>query len=349
MKDLLIKYRSNIVFCTLTLLSVATFMACLFIGSVEIPAEEVLNALSGKATTKASWSYIILQSRLPMAVTASLAGAALAVAGLLLQTTFQNPLAGPSILGVSTGASMGVAMITLSAGGLMQALFGSFMGEFITNILGALLGAGLIIVLLIGFSSFVKNTMMLLIIGILISHLSSSAISLLNFFSSAEEVKTFVVWGLGSYSAVTLRQLPLFAIMTIAVLLLSFTQTKPLNALLLGERYAKNMGYNMRNLRNSLLMISGFLTAIVTAYCGPIGFLGLIVPHVARLMLNSSNHVVLLPATILAGTFISLACTLLSVLPSSIGVIPINAITPIIGVPIILYLILNRKRINYFN
>ena len=157
------------------------------------------------------------------------------------------------------------------------------------------------------------------------------------------------MWGLGSYSAVTLHQLPLFAITTIAVLLLSFTQTKPLNALLLGERYAKNMGYNMRNLRNSLLMISGFLTAIVTAYCGPIGFLGLIVPHVARLMLNSSNHVVLLPATILAGTFISLACTLLSVLPSSIGVIPINAITPIIGVPIILYLILNRKRINYFN
>lgn len=349
MMNWLIKYRNNIVFASLAVFSISTFLACLFIGSVDIPAEEVLNALLGRATTKASWSYIILQSRIPMAVTASLAGAALAVSGLLLQTTFQNPLAGPSILGVSTGASMGVAMLTLGAGGLMNGLFGNYMGEFITNILGAMLGAGLIIVLLIGFSSFIKNTLMLLIIGILISHLSSSAISLLNFFSSAEEVKTFVVWGLGSYSAVTLKQLPLFAMATIIMLLLSFTQTKPLNALLLGERYAKNMGYNMRNLRNILLIISGFLTAIVTAYCGPIGFIGLIVPHVARLMLNSSNHVVLLPATILAGIFISLACTLLSVLPSTIGVIPINAITPIIGVPIIIYLILNKKRINYFN
>ena len=349
MITVLSRHRSAIVFSTLTVMSIIVGLACIFIGSVDIPFDEVVNSLIGKGTQKPTWDYIIHESRIPLTITAALAGAALAISGLLMQTTFQNPLAGPSILGVSTGASMGVAILTLGAGGLLQGIFGNHIGEYVTNIVGALLGAGIIIAILIGFSSVIRNTLMLLIIGILISYLSSSTISLLNFFSSAEEVKSYVVWGLGSYSGVTTQQLPLFALSTIIALLWSLTLSKPLNALLLGERYVQNMGYNIRNLRNSLLTISGVLTAIVTAFCGPIGFLGLIAPHVARLMLNSSNHVILIPATILCGAFISLLCTLLSVLPSSIGVIPINAITPIIGVPIILYVILNRKRINYFN
>lgn len=349
MKHFITLHRNKIVFTSLTILTVITFIGCILIGSVEIPTTEVINALIGKPTLKPTWQYIVLESRLPMAITAILSGAGLALSGLLLQTTFQNPLADPSILGVSTGASVGVAIITLSAGGLLQDIFGTATGLFIGNVLGAIIGAAFIITILIVFSSFVRNTLMLLIIGILISYLSSSSISLLNFFSSAEEVKNFVVWGLGSYSGVTSTQIPLFTISVTLLITLSFTLIKPLNALLLGERYAQNMGYNMRTLRNSLLITSGLLTAIVTAFCGPIGFIGLIVPHIARLMLNSSNHVTLLPATILAGMFISLLCTLLSVLPTSLGVIPINAITPVIGVPIIIYIILNRKRINYFN
>lgn len=343
------KYRSGIMFAVMGILTIISFLCCLFVGSVDIPVSETLNALLGNATSKPTWGYIILESRLPMAITAVIAGAALSVSGLLLQTTFQNPLAGPSILGVSTGASMGVAVITLGAGGIIEMLFGQQAGFYISNILGAIIGAGLIICTLLAFSSIVKDVFMLLIVGILISHLSSSMISLLNFFSSAEEVKSFVVWGLGSFAGVTSSNLPIYSIISIILLVYCFTLVKPLNALLLGERYAKNMGYSMKVLRSKLLIVSGCLTAVVTAFCGPIGFIGLIVPHVARLMLNTSNHVTLLPATMLCGGLISLFCTFISVLPASIGVIPINAITPIIGVPIIIYVIINRKRINYFN
>lgn len=278
-----------------------------------------------------------------------MSGAALSVAGLLLQTTFQNPLAGPSILGVSTGASMGVAIIMLGAGGMLETVFGTDMGQYLGTMIGAFIGAGAIILILLAFSATINNNLMLLIVGILISYLSSSMISLLNFFSNAEEVKAYVVWGLGSFGGVTTDQLPFFSITLIITLIASFGLIKPLNALLLGERYAQNIGYNIRTIRTWLLVVSGVLTAIVTAFCGPIGFIGLIVPHIARLLLNSSNHSTLLPATILLGGATALLCTLLSVLPSSIGVIPINAITPVIGVPIIIYIILNRKRINYFN
>ncbi len=320
-------------------------MGCIFIGSVEIPFEEIVKVLFGEETSKPTWSYIILQSRVPLAITALLSGAALSIAGLLLQTTFQNPLAGPSVLGVSTGASMGVAIVMLGLGSILN----SSANQYIGSIFGALAGAGVIILILLAFSTTIKNSLMLLIIGILISHLSSSMISLLNFFSEAEEIKSYVIWGLGSFNGVTTSQLPVFTIIIIGGLICSITLIKPLNALLLGERYAQNMGYSIRKIRSTLLIISGILTAIVTAFCGPIAFIGLIVPHIARLLLNSSNHTYLIPATMLIGGTTALFCTLLSVLPASFGIIPINAITPIIGVPIIIYVILNRKRLNYFN
>ena len=190
---------------------------------------------------------------------------------------------------------------------------------------------------------------MLLIIGILVSYLTSSAVSLLNFFATEEGVHSYVIWGLGNFSGVTPSQLPFFAFFIIATLALSTTLVKPLNALLLGTRYAENLGVNTKRTRNSLLIITGILTAGVTAFCGPISFIGLVVPHIARLMLNTSNHNRLLPATMLAGATVALLCTLISVLPQQVGVIPINAITPIIGVPIIIYIIINRKNIQYFN
>lgn len=190
---------------------------------------------------------------------------------------------------------------------------------------------------------------MLLIIGIMVGYLTSSAISLLNFFSTQEGVHSFVIWGMGNFSGVTLDRLPMFSILILISLLLSFMLVKPLNALLLGARYAENLGVSIKATRNKLLLLSGILTAVVTAFCGPIGFLGLVVPHIARLALRSSNHTVLLPATALAGAVIALLCNLISVLPASWGVIPINAITPVIGVPIIIYIIINRKKILYFN
>ena len=284
-----------------------------------------------------------------MIATALRSGAALAVSGLLLQTAFNNPLAGPSILGISTGASFGVAVVMLATGGALGSFISQQAGFYVATILGAFVGAGIVLLVLLFFSTLVHSATMLLIIGILVSYLASSAVSMLNFFATEEGVHSYVIWGLGNFSGVSSEQLPFFAIAILISLAASVLLVKPLNALLLGTRYAENLGVNTRRVRNALLIITGVLTAIVTAFCGPIGFIGLVVPHIARLLLNTSNHNRLIPATILSGAAVALLCTLISVLPKSYGVIPINAITPIIGVPIIIYIIINRRKIQYFN
>lgn len=317
---------------------VLMFGGCLFFGSVDIPPSAVIDILTGGDGGKRSWEVIVTGARLPMACTALISGAALAVAGLLMQTTFDNPLAGPSILGVSTGSSLGVAVVMLALGGSVGTI-----GHYFSVLLGAIAGAMVVLVVLLLFSRFIHSSVMLLIVGIMVGYLASSAVSLLNFFSTQEGVHSFVIWGLGSFSGVNLERLPVFAVVTLAVLLLSFLMVKPLDALLLGERYAANLGVNIRATRNRLLLLSGLLTAAVTAFCGPIGFIGLIVPHVARMAVNTSRHIYLLPATAMTGSAIALFCSLVSVLPGSWGVIPVNAITPIIGVPVILYIILRRK------
>ena len=322
-------------------------VANLLIGSVDIDPLAVWQIVTGRGHENHVWEIIILNSRLPMIATAALSGAALSVSGLLLQTAFNNPLAGPSILGVSTGASFGVAVVMLASGSALWLT--QSVGTYMTILIGALAGAALVLIVLLLFSTMVHSSTMLLIIGILVSYLTSSAVSLLNFFATEEGVHSYVIWGLGNFSGVTPSQLPFFAFFIIATLALSTTLVKPLNALLLGTRYAENLGVNTKQTRNSLLIITGILTAGVTAFCGPISFIGLVVPHIARLVLNTSNHNRLLPATMLAGATVALLCTLISVLPQQVGVIPINAITPIIGVPIIIYIIINRKNIQYFN
>ncbi len=322
-------------------------VANLLIGSVDIDPLAVWQIVTGRGHENHVWEIIILNTRLPMIATAALSGAALSVSGLLLQTAFNNPLAGPSILGVSTGASFGVAVVMLASGSALWLT--QSVGTYMTILIGALAGAALVLIVLLLFSTMVHSSSMLLIIGILVSYLTSSAVSLLNFFATEEGVHSYVIWGLGNFSGVTPSQLPFFAFFIIATLALSTTLVKPLNALLLGTRYAENLGVNTKQTRNSLLIITGILTAGVTAFCGPISFIGLVVPHIARLVLNTSNHNRLLPATMLAGATVALLCTLISVLPQQVGVIPINAITPIIGVPIIIYIIINRKNIQYFN
>lgn len=322
-------------------------VANLLIGSVDIDPLAVWQIVTGRGHENHVWEIIILNTRLPMIATAALSGAALSVSGLLLQTAFNNPLAGPSILGVSTGASFGVAVVMLASGSALWLT--QSVGTYMTILIGALAGAALVLIVLLLFSTMVHSSTMLLIIGILVSYLTSSAVSLLNFFATEEGVHSYVIWGLGNFSGVTPSQLPFFAFFIIATLAISTTLVKPLNALLLGTRYAENLGVNTKQTRNSLLIITGILTAGVTAFCGPISFIGLVVPHIARLVLNTSNHNRLLPATMLAGATVALLCTLISVLPQQVGVIPINAITPIIGVPIIIYIIINRKNIQYFN
>ena len=337
---------------TVTLLSVLLFAvlaaACVLFGSVDIPAADVMSILTGHDSGNSAWQIIVLQSRLPMVVTAALAGAALAVSGLLLQTTFNNPLAGPSILGVSTGAGLGVAIVMLALGGTVGTAWGETIGSYLATLLGAFLGAGFVLTILIACASLVRNSTMLLIIGILVSYLASSVISLLNSMATEEGLHSYVAWGFGTFSGVSLEQLPAYVLLIVLALFAAMLMVKPLNALLLGTRYAENLGVNTHQTRILLLAVTGVLTAVVTAYCGPIGFVGLVVPHIARMVLRTSNHTTLLPLTILIGADVTLLCCLLSV-TARYGVIPINAITPIIGVPVILYVILNRHRINYFN
>lgn len=332
----------------LPLALLALFAANLWVGSVRIPAGAVWDALCGAPVARESWRFILWESRLPQAVTALLCGAALAVSGLMLQTVFANPLAGPSILGIDTGASLGVALVMLLGGGSLSA--GAFtLSGFVAVLAGAFLGAAAVMGALLFFSSFTRSNLMLLIIGIMLGYLASSLIALLNFFSTAEGVHSYLVWGLGNFGGVSAEQLPFFVGAVLAGLALAVVLVKPLNALLLGTRYAENLGVNVRRARNLLLLATGLLTAVTTAFCGPVAFIGLAVPHVARLLLGTSNQNALLPATLLLGSVVALACNLLSVLPGDSGILPLNAITPVLGAPVIIYVIINQRKIQYFN
>ena len=336
--------RTAIASAVAAAVAVAAFAGILTCGSVDIPAADVWAVLTGGDVGRGVWRVIVLDTRLPAALTAALAGGALAVAGLLLQTTFANPLAGPSILGISTGASLGVAVVMLMLGGAVLSASGQA-----AVVAGALAGAAVVMLALLAVAGVVRSATMLLIVGILIGYLASSAIALLNFFASREGVHSFTIWGLGTFCNLTMGRMPVFAAATIAAILLSMCYIKPLNALLLGTRYAESAGVDVRRTRLGLLALSGVLTAVVTAWCGPIGFVGLVVPHVARLALHTSNHRSLLPYTALAGAATGLVCQWLSVAPGAGGVIPINAITPLMGVPVIIYIIVRRRSIFYFN
>lgn len=332
--------RNTAVFLLLGAATALLLMLTLACGAVGIPLRDVAAALTGGDVSTDYYRVIVLEARLPMAIAALLSGAALSASGLMLQTTFQNPLAGPSVLGVSSGASLGVALLMLTGLGAIGAAL---------PVIGALVGAGAVIIALTAFSRALRSQTMLLIAGIMVSYLASALITLLNFFAPATDVKMFAVWGMGSFSAVRLPQLPLFAGMTLILLLGAMLLVKPLDAMLLGERYAASMGIDTTRVRHRLLFVSGALTAVATAYCGPIGFIGLAVPHVARMLLRTSSHAVLMPATILAGGATALLCAWLAVIPSSLGVLPVNAITPLIGVPVIIYILLRRHRLRYFN
>ena len=320
----------------------------LFFGSVDIPAEAVICTLLGQEVEKASWSFIIWEARIPQAITALLCGAALAGSGLMLQTAFNNPLAGPSILGINSGASLGVAMVMLLGGGTI-ATAGVTLSGFFSIVLGAFIGSMVVMGVILFFSTLIKSNIMLLITGIMIGYITSSAISLLNFFATAEGVHSYMIWGMGNFSGVSLEQMPYFASFTLAGLILSILLIKPLNALLLGNRYAENLGVNIKRTRNLLLISTGILTAVTTAFCGPVSFIGLAVPHIARLMLGTSNHNSLLPVTLLTGSAVALLCSLICILPGESGIIPLNAVTPVLGAPVILYVIVNQRRIKYFN
>ncbi len=334
--------RGYILFIIMLLVMAALFAANLLVGAVDIPASDVWGILCGDESAKLSWQYIVMESRLPQTVTALLCGSCLAVSGLMLQTAFRNPLAGPSIFGVNSGASLGVALVMLLMGGSVGV--GSFaLTGFLAILFAAFAGAMVVLLIVLAASAVVRNNVMLLIVGIMIGYIASSAIALLNFFATEEGVQSYMVWGMGNFGGVSSEQLPYFAIISIVALAISLMFIKPLNALLLGEQYAENLGFNVLRLRNLLLLVTGVLSAVATAFCGPVAFIGLAVPHIARLLLGSNNHRPLLPLTMLTGAVVALLCNLICVLPGDAGIIPLNAVTPLVGAPVIIYIIARHR------
>ena len=330
----------------LALAVVLFLMANLAFGSVDIPVGEVFSILMGDKASKASWEFIVLQSRLPLAVTAMLCGSSLATSGLLLQTYFHNPLAGPSILGITNGASLGVAIVMLVTSGVIVSPTTGGSGlqivGYVAVMVAAFGGAMAVIALLLFATKFIKSNLAVLILGIMMGYLTSSVVSLCNFFANADSVHTYVNWGMGSFSNVSLSQLPLFCGLCLVGLLIALLLIKPLNAILLGENYAMNLGFNIQSTRMLILLSTGILTAVTTAFCGPVAFIGLAVPHIARLIIKDADHRILLPATILIGAAIALLCNLICVMPQNF-IIPLNAVTPIFGAPVIIYIILKKQ------
>ena len=328
-------------FIIMGIIAIIFFMANLFFGSVHIPINHVMNILFGAKETDPTLSFIILDSRLPAAVTSLLAGGALSVCGLMMQSAFRNPLAGPSVLGINSGASLGVALVMLLWGGTFSGVtMGA--GGISAVMAGAFCGAMAVMALIIVLSNLLRNNVTLIIAGMMIGYLVSSLITILNFEASAQGVQSYVMWGMGSFGGQTRATLVPFSILTCGGLMLSLLLCKPLDLLLLGENYARNLGLNLKLTRNLLLIATGVLSAVTTAYCGPISFLGLAIPHITRLIFPTDFHRLLIPACILTGGTIALICNLLCLIPQS-GVLPLNAVTPLIGAPVIIYVILKSK------
>ena len=317
----------------------------LLIGSVNIPLKDVLDIISGRGDVKSSWRFIVLGSRLPQALTAILCGAALSLSGLLLQTVFRNPLADPSVFGISSGAGLGVAVVMLFFGGSIVTSTFSISGV-IAIFSASFIGAMIMTLLILFVSTRVKSNIMLIIIGIMIGYIASSAITILNFFATEEGVKSYVVWGMGNFSSVSVVYLPLFTSIVLLAVVAAVLLVKPLNIFLLGDAYAENLGVNTIGLRNAVLFITGILVAVATAFCGPIAFIGLSVPHISRMLVHTDDYRKILPSTVLTGSIVALVCNLICNLPGNKGVIPLNAVTPLIGAPVIIYVITRKTKFN---
>ncbi|WP_299665794.1 iron ABC transporter permease [uncultured Polaribacter sp.] len=331
-------------FILLSILLVVLFFINISLGSVSIPYREILNTLSGGIPSKESWQTIILHFRLPKAITAILVGSGLSVAGLLMQTFFRNPLAGPFVLGISSGASLGVALLILGS-----SLFGGF---FLTNSISSWslpiassLGAFLVLSAVIIAANKVRNTMSILIIGLMFGSLTAAVISVLAYFSEAAQIQQYLFWSFGSLGNLSWNELLVFIVIYTSGMLATLTIIKPLNSLLLGENYAKSLGINVKKSRNFILLITSVLTGVITAFAGPIAFIGLAVPHIARIIFSTSNHKTLIPAVVILGGIIMLICDSIAQLPTSEFTLPINAITSLFGAPIVIWLLVRKKKI----
>ena len=331
-------------FIILSVLLVVLFFVNISLGSVSIPFDEIFTTLIGGQSTKTSWEIIILNFRLPKAITAILVGSGLSICGLLMQTLFRNPLAGPFVLGISSGASLGVAILILGS-----SVFGGFLlSASISNIslpIAASLGAFLVLSAVIIAANKVRNTMSILIIGLMFGSLTSAVISVLAYFSEAEQIQQYLFWSFGSLGNLSWNEIIVFILIYSIGILGTLSVIKPLNSFLLGENYAKSLGINIKKNRTIILLITSLLTGVITAFSGPIAFVGLAVPHIARLFFTTSNHKILIPAVAILGGIILLICDGIAQLPTSEYTLPINAITSLFGAPVVIWLLVRKKKI----
>lgn len=316
----------------------------LLIGSVRIPPNQILSILLGRGAERESWTIIVLDFRLPKTITAMFAGAALSVSGLMMQTLFRNPLAGPFVLGISSGASLGVALVVLATGSIGSTLIAGIglVGD-LALASAAATGAGITMGIVLVVARRVENSMTLLILGLMFGYLTGALVNLLLFFAVAERIQAYINWTFGSFSSVTWDQMRILAPAVLIGLVVAMLLSKPLNALLLGENYARSMGQNTRRARTLIVLCTAVLSGTITAFCGPIGFLGIAVPHLCRLMFRTADHYTLLPGSILMGALIALIASLIADVPGSTAVLPINAVTSLIGAPVVIWVVVRRR------
>lgn len=333
-------HGKKLIFPGLILAIFGLWLLNIALGSVALPLSDILSVLSGNAVTKSS-ELIILESRLPNSITAILAGAGLSVCGLMLQSLFRNPLAGPSVLGLTSGASLGVAVVMLLSGGMLML---PFWGIQVLSIVAALSGALMILLILLIALRKISSNVTILILGLMLSYAVSSVVSILELFASKESLQMYVFWGFGSFSGLSWMQVGLLTVITIIATIVILPLLKPMNALILGESYARSLGVNISGSRNKIILLTGLLAGTITAFCGPIAFLGMAVPHLARWLFRSDDHRILFPGTMLMGMLIALICDLIARLPGLDWVLPLNAITALVGAPVVLLIILKNNR-----
>ncbi|MDI9256650.1 iron ABC transporter permease [Flavobacterium sedimenticola] len=334
--------RNTFLFTTLSLTLVLALLVNISFGQVAIPLKEVFKSLMGSPSEKETWQYIILNFRLPKAITAILVGMGLSVSGLLMQTFFRNPLAGPYVLGLSSGSSLGVAFVILGAG-VLPSFFSSFLLSSYGIILASCLGSVLVLLLILIVSQKLRDTMSILIVGLMFSSFTGAIVSVFSYFSSAEQLQKYTFWSMGSIGNLSWSNISLLTVAVVLGLLLSLFTLKSLDALLLGENYARSMGMNLQKTKYTIIIATSILAGSITAFAGPIAFIGLAVPHLVKLLFKTSHHKTLFLGTLVIGSIIMLLCDAVSQMPGFEFTLPINAITSIIGAPVVIWLIINRK------
>ena len=337
------KQRTFWVFTALFFGFLILFITNISIGSVTIPFQDVYNSLTGGQASKSTWQYIIINYRLPKAITAILVGMGLSTSGLLMQTLFRNPLAGPYVLGLSSGASLGVAFVILGAG-LLPPFLSSILLSSYGIVLASTLGCSLVLIAVLIVSKQLKDTMAILIVGLMFGSFTNAIVSTLTFFSTADQLQKFTFWSMGSLGNLSWQSIVILSIAIFIGLVLSFYTIKPLNALLLGENYARSLGLDFKKTRLLIIIATSILAGSVTAYAGPIAFIGLAVPHIAKLVFQTSNHFVLFWSCLLLGASILLVCDTVSQMPGHEITLPINAITSLFGAPIVIWLLVRKRK-----